>query len=103
MNKEEKEYRKAKKIVEKREREIALKERAEEREEMISRLSEEEKYVVRQYDWFDHLWFDIKSDILKKEAIKIWDEYTKNGTRNTRYEDGDYYAIFPANTRMIRS
>jgi len=59
----------------------------------------EDKYVVRLFDMFDG-WIDISSAVSKEEAEEIWAKETKNGTKNTKYEDGDYYAIFPANTRM---
>jgi hypothetical protein len=46
-------------------------------------------------------WIDVTSPVSETEALRIWNEYTKNGTRNTKYEDGDYYKIFDANTRMV--
>lgn len=102
-SKKDKEYEKAKKIVEKYEKEIAQKERLKERESMISRLEDDKKYVVRQYDWFDHHWLNVDNASEKEKVIAVWDKYTKNGTQNTKYEDGDYYAIFPEDTRMIFS
>lgn len=57
-------------------------------------------YVVRLWDMFDG-WLDLTGPITKEEAEKLWNEKTNNGTRNTCYGDGDYYAIFPANTRML--
>ena len=59
----------------------------------------ENKYIVRLFDMFDG-WIDISGALSKEEAEEIWAKKTKNGTKNTKYEDGDYYAIFPANTRM---
>jgi hypothetical protein len=64
------------------------------------RISDEDKYTVRQWDMFDG-WFDIKADLSWADAVALWLEQTKNGTRNTKYNDGDYYDIFPAGTRMI--
>lgn len=46
-------------------------------------------------------WIDITGPISKEEADKVWNEYTCNGTKNTKYRDGDYYAIFPSNTKML--
>lgn len=60
----------------------------------------EDKYMVRLFDMFDG-WLDITSAISLEEAEKIWNEKTNNGTRNTSYDDGDYYKVFPADTRMI--
>lgn len=60
-----------------------------------------ELFVVRLFDMFDG-WIDItKKPVTKEEADKIWNEETKNGTQNTKYADGDYYAIFPADTKML--
>ena len=56
--------------------------------------------MVRLFDMFDG-WLDITSAISLEEAEKIWNEKTNNGTRNTSYDDGDYYKVFPADTRMI--
>jgi hypothetical protein len=57
-------------------------------------------FVVRLWDMFDG-WIDISGPITQTEAARIWNERTTNGTRKTKYEDGDYYRIFPANTRML--
>ena len=59
-----------------------------------------DKYIVRLFDMFDG-WLDITSVISLEEAEKIWNEKTNNGTRNTSYDDGDYYKVFPDDTRMI--
>ena len=60
----------------------------------------EEKFIVRLYDGFDNEWIDVSSPVSKEEAQKIWNEKTKNGTQKTKYEDIDYYAIFPADSVM---
>lgn len=44
---------------------------------------------------------DISGAVSKEEAEEILAKKTKNGTQNTKFSDGDYYAIFPANTRML--
>lgn len=62
--------------------------------------SKNKKYIVRLWDMFDG-WIDISGPVSKKEAQAIWNKETKNGKCNTKYSDGDYYAIFPANTKMI--
>lgn len=56
----------------------------------------EGKFVLRLWDRFDG-WMDISGEITKEEADKRWNKETKN----TKYADGDYYAIYPADTRMI--
>ena len=63
----------------------------------------DEKFIVRLYDGFDQLWVDVSEPVTKEEALRIWKEETNNGTKNSKFEHIDYYAIFPANTRMLRS
>lgn len=62
-----------------------------------------ELYVVRFYDGFDNLWMDITRPVSKKEAEAVLSERTEKGTKNTKYADIDYYAVFKADTRMIFS
>jgi len=50
-------------------------------------------YVVRLYQ---SGWIDITKPISKKEANIVWKEKTKDGTVNTKCEDGDYYRVFRA-------
>lgn len=61
------------------------------------------KYVVRLWDGMDNQWMDVSKPISKDKAYQIWKEKTNNGTKNVRYEEIDYYDIFPANTRMLFS
>ena len=77
--------------------------RALERQELIDSLNEDGKYIVRQYDWFDHIWFDLTGELSKDQAVKEWDKKTKKGTKNAKFEDGDYYHIFSSDTKMIFS
>lgn len=58
-------------------------------------------YVVRLYDGFDYVWMDVTGEVSEQEALRIWGEKTHNGTRNTKFDDIDYYNIFPAETRML--
>lgn len=60
----------------------------------------DKKWVVRLWDMFDG-WIDITEELSRKEAERIWNEKTNNGTKNTKYSDGDYYHLFPADTKMI--
>ena len=66
-------------------------------------MKEEEKYIVRLYDGFDNEWIDISKPVSKNEAMKIWNKETLDGTKNTCFDDIDYYKIFPADTRMFFS
>lgn len=60
----------------------------------------EELFILRLWDMFDG-WIDVSKPVSKDEADKLFNEETNNGTRNTKYSDGDYYRVFPADTRMI--
>lgn len=62
-----------------------------------------ELYVVRLYDGFDNEWMDVSEAISREEAEKILAEKTENGTKMTKFEDIDYYEIFPADTIMLFS
>lgn len=57
-------------------------------------------YVVRLWDMFDG-WMDITGPLSYADAEQVWNERTHNGTRNTRFNDGDYYKIYPYNTVML--
>ena len=59
-------------------------------------------YKVRLYDMFDG-WIDCTGAISEEDAITYWNKETNNGTRKICYGDGDYYAIFPAETTMIHT
>jgi hypothetical protein len=66
-------------------------------------MSTEELFIVRLYDGFDYQWIDVSEPVSKEDAQAIWNERTKNGTQNTNYSEIDYYAIFPADTKMLYS
>ena len=70
----------------------------------LKKLFEENRlYVVRLYDGFDNEWIDISEPSTYEEAEKLWNERTENGTKNTEFDDIDYYAIYPADTQMLLS
>jgi hypothetical protein len=46
-------------------------------------------------------WIDLTEPVTKTEADRLWNEKTDNGKKNTKYSDGDYYRVFPADTKMI--
>lgn len=58
------------------------------------------KNIVRLWDMFDG-WIDISGPLTPAKATALWNEKTGNGTHHTQYSDGDYYAIFPAETQML--
>jgi hypothetical protein len=58
-------------------------------------------FIVRLYDSEDNEWIDLTPPISELEAGKIYTKKTKDATQNTKFEDGDYYAIFPANSDMF--
>ena len=60
----------------------------------------EHKYIVRLYDGFDYEWIDVSEPVTYREAERLWNEKTDNGTKKTKYDDIDYYKIFPADTTM---
>lgn len=60
----------------------------------------EEQYILRFWDMFDG-WMNVSEPMSKEDADALWNEKTDNGTRNTKYSDGDYYRVFPADTKMI--
>lgn len=68
--------------------------------EIGRRHEAKELFVVRLYDGFDNVWTDVSKPVGRKKAESILDEKTKGGTRNTKFDDIDYYAIFPADTTM---
>lgn len=63
-------------------------------------MGEAEKFVVRLWDGFDGIWMDVSDPVSKEEADRIWNEKTEDGTKKTNYDDIDYYAIYPADTKM---
>ena len=63
----------------------------------------EQLFVVRLYDMLDG-WIDLPvAPMPRADADALWNKETGGGTRNTRYADGDYYAIFPADTQMLHT
>jgi len=70
--------------------------------EQEEELGHDVLYVVRQWDGMDGLWMDVSEPVSADEAKKICNEKTNNGTKNTKFGDIDYYAIYPADTNMLR-
>jgi len=46
-------------------------------------------------------WLSASKEMTWEEAVAYWMDKTANGTKNTEYSDGDYWAIFPAGTQML--
>lgn len=65
-------------------------------------MKKPDTFIVRLYDMFDG-WIDISKPLSEDDAKKLWNEKTKNGTEKTSYSDGDYFAIFPSDTRMLHT
>lgn len=61
----------------------------------------EQLYIVRLWDGMDSLWVDVSDPVSKVEADRIWAEKTCNGTKNTTFQEIDYYRVFPADTKMF--
>lgn len=51
------------------------------------------KFVVWLQPGIDHEWIPVTDWLDYEEAVKVWNEKTKNGTENTTYNDIDYYKI----------
>jgi hypothetical protein len=66
-------------------------------------MKDEKLWVVRLYDGFDNIWMDVSKPLPHNEANKIWMERTKDGTKNTKFSDIDYYRLFPADSKMLYS
>lgn len=64
-------------------------------------MATEPTFIVRHYDGFDGDWLDITDPLPWEEAKAVWNERTNNGTKNTKYDDIDYYKVFPSDTRML--
>ena len=63
-------------------------------------MDSDQLFIVRLYDGFDYVWIDVSGAVTKQEADRIYNEKTDNGKHKTKYEDIDYYCIFPADTVM---
>ena len=59
-------------------------------------------HVLRLYDYFENRWIDCGEGTYD-EVLKKYNKATADGARNTSFDDGDYYKIFPIDTRMIFS
>lgn len=59
-----------------------------------------ELFIVRLWDGMDGIWCDVTGSVSKEEADRVWNEKTADGTKATKYDDIDYYCIFPADTTM---
>jgi len=69
----------------------------------MAEIQPPELFVVRLYDGMDNQWLDVSEPLIREEAEKVWREKTENGTKNTTFDDIDYYAIYPADTKMLFS
>lgn len=60
-------------------------------------------YVVRLYDGMDYAWMDVSGKLSWEDAVAVWNEKTDGGTSKVCFGDIDYYAVFPAESRMLYS
>jgi hypothetical protein len=61
-----------------------------------------QQFVLRLYDGHEHRWWDeTDKPVSWDEALRLWEEKTRNGMERASYSDGQYFDIFPADTRMI--
>lgn len=61
------------------------------------------RYVVRLWDMLDG-WCCTEPNetgVPWEEAVKLWLGKTRGGTKNTKFDDLDYWDIFPAESRMV--
>lgn len=61
------------------------------------------RFTVRQYDGMDGCWTDLVEaiEVEAEIALAVWVDRTEGGTRCVSYDHIDYYAIFPADTKMF--
>ncbi len=55
-------------------------------------------FVVRLFDGFDFEWMDVSEPLPREEADALC--LAKNGGKPKSYKDIDYYAVYPADTKM---
>lgn len=60
-------------------------------------------FIVRQWDGVDGTWTDCTAPVDAAEALRVWEEHTDGGTKNTSFDAIDYYRIFPADISMVYS
>jgi hypothetical protein len=63
-------------------------------------MKKEKLYVVRLFG-LNNVWMDASKPLPFKEANKIWMEKTKDGTKNTKFSDIDYYKVFTAENYYV--
>lgn len=66
-------------------------------------VSGEKLWQVRRYDRLCGYWVNITDAVSHKAALEVFNFQTDNGTKNAKYEDGQYYVVFPADTKMLHS
>jgi hypothetical protein len=55
---------------------------------------------VRFWDMYNG-WVTIYRDCTTEVALFHWKNHTNNGTMNTKYSDGDYWAIYASDARTV--
>jgi hypothetical protein len=59
-------------------------------------------WQLKSWDGMDGCWSDLDeaTGVPAKKALAVWGVKTLNGTKQVRFDEIDYYRIFPADTRM---
>lgn len=57
-------------------------------------------FIVRLWDGMDGAWCDCTGPVPVEKALQLWEDRTKEGTKQIKYDEIDYYRIFDADTRM---
>jgi hypothetical protein len=69
-------------------------------------IHDEDQYVVRLWDGFDGEWMDVSGPLSRADADKLAGDRNQArigagaGNRHGNFDEIDYYAVFPASTRM---
>jgi hypothetical protein len=62
-----------------------------------------DKFILRGYDRYDHVWTDQASPASWDDTIALYNKNTKNGSRYTEQSEDYYQNIFPGNSKMLFS
>lgn len=60
-------------------------------------------FTLRVWDGMDGVWCDVVANVDLGFALREWCKHTKDGTEHTKFDDIDYYKIFPADTKLMYS
>jgi hypothetical protein len=52
------------------------------------------------WDGMDGCWTNCTGEVSRDEALRTWAKETDGGTQRVKFDEIDYYRIFPGGTRM---